>query len=89
MLRLRRDDVAFLLLVEIHDTLDGDVVGLGGAGGKDYFFGGSADEGRNLSAGVLNGVVGFPTIEVGARVRVPIAREIEGEHGVEDPRVHR
>ncbi|CAN6542026.1 unnamed protein product [Malus baccata var. baccata] len=43
VLRLGGDDVALLVLVEVHDALDRDVVALGGAGGKDDFFGGGAD----------------------------------------------
>ena len=36
----------------------------------------------------LDGGVGFPAVEVRAGVRVPVAGEVEGEHGVEHPRVH-
>jgi len=78
-----------LVLVEMHDALDGDVVGLCSTGGEDYLLGGRADEGRDLSARVFHGLVGFPAVEVGARVRVSETREIERQHRVHYTRVHR
>lgn len=84
VLRLGGDDVALLLFIEVHDALDGDVVGLGGAGGEDDFLGGGVDEGGDLGAGALDGVVGLPAVEVGAGVGVAEAGEVVGEHGVED-----
>ena len=38
MLRLRDDDVAFLRIVEGHDTSDRDAVGFSGVRGDDKFF---------------------------------------------------
>lgn len=84
MLRLRGDDVALVVLVEVHEALDGDVVGLGGARGEDDFLRGRVDEVGDLLAGVFDGVVGFPAVEVGAGVGVAVAGEVVGEHGVED-----
>ncbi|WVZ12382.1 hypothetical protein V8G54_016912 [Vigna mungo] len=89
VLRLRGYHVPLLVLIEMHDALDGDVVGLGRTGGEDYLLGGRAYEGRYLSARVFHGVVGFPAVEVGARVRVSETREIERQHRVNYTRVHR
>lgn len=89
MLGLGGDDVALLVFVEVHDALDGDVVGLGGAGGEDDLFGGGVDEGGDLGAGALHGLVGFPAVEVGAGVGVAESGEVVGEHGVQNPRVYR
>lgn len=89
MLSLRGDDVALLVLVEVQDSLDRDVVGLGGAGGEDNFLRGSADERSDLGASGFDGVFGFPAEEVGPGMRVAVARDIERQHSVEDTRVHR
>jgi len=88
VLGLRGDDVAAAVAVEAHDALDGDVVALGGAGGEEDLARVGADEGGDAGARGLDGGVGLPAVEVGAGVRVAVAGEVEGEHGVEDARVH-
>ena len=77
MLSLRGDDMALLVLVEVQDSLDRDIVGLGGTGGEDDFFRGSADERGDLGASGFDGVFGFPAVEVGPGVGVAVVREIE------------
>lgn len=42
-----------------------------------------------MGTGRLDGLVGFPAVEVGPGMRVAEAGEIVREHGVEDSRVHR
>lgn len=79
--------MAAALAVEAHDALDGDVVALGGARGEEDLARVGADEGGDAGASVLYGGVGLPAVEVGTGVRVPVAREVEGKHGVEDTRV--
>nr|GMC64032.1 hypothetical protein TorRG33x02_119620 [Ipomoea batatas] len=71
VLRLGSDDVALLLLVEMHDALNGDVIGLGSARSENNLLGGSIDEGRDVGPGCLDGPVRFPAVEMGARVQRP------------------
>lgn len=89
MLGLGGDDMALGGAVEVEEALDGDVVGLGGAGGKDDLFRGGVDEGGDLGAGGFDGGFGFPTVEVGAAVGVAVLGDVVREHGVEDAWVHR
>ena len=65
-----RDDVVAALAIHLGDALDGQVVRLGGAGGKNDLLGGGADELRNLLAGRLNGLLRLPTKGVIAAGRV-------------------
>lgn len=88
MLRLGGDDMALLVLIKMQDALYGDVIGFGGAGGKDDFFRRSVDQVRDLGPGRFDGLVGFPAVEVGAGVRVPVKGDIVREHGVQDAGVH-
>ncbi|GMN34177.1 hypothetical protein TIFTF001_004558 [Ficus carica] len=89
VLGLRGDDVALLLPVEMHDALDGDVVALGGAGGKDNLLRRRADKVSDLRARVLDRSVGLPAEQVGTGVRVSVLRQIERHHRVEDTRIDR
>ncbi|PON35628.1 LOW QUALITY PROTEIN: hypothetical protein PanWU01x14_334680 [Parasponia andersonii] len=88
VLGLGGDHVALLLLVEVHDALDGDVVALGGAGGEDDLLR-RADEIGHLGARGLRRLVRLPPVHVGPGVRVSVLGHIKGQHGVENPRVHR
>ncbi|PON92143.1 hypothetical protein TorRG33x02_119620 [Trema orientale] len=89
VLGLGGDHVALLLLVEVHDALDGDVVALGGAGGEDDLLRRRADEIGHLGARGLHRLVRLPPVHVGPGVRVSVLGHIKGQHGVENPRVDR
>ena len=83
------DDVVAALAVHLGDALDGEVVGLGGAGGEDDLLGGGADELGDLLAGLLDGLLGFPAEAVVAAGGVA---EVAGEvrhHGFEHAGVER
>ena len=54
------DDVVALLLVHRGDALDGEVVALGRAAGEDDLLAGRADQGGDLVAGLLDGLLGLP-----------------------------
>src|SRR5208283_876229 len=54
------DDVVAALAVHLGDTLDGEVVALGGAGGKDDLLRAGADQLGNLLTRGFDGLLGFP-----------------------------
>lgn len=89
VLRLGGDDVALGRPEEVKEAFDGDVVGLGGAGGEDDFLRGGVDEGGDLGAGGFDGGFGFPAVEVGPTMGVAVLGDEIREHGVEDTGVHR
>lgn len=89
MLRLSGDDVTLLIFVEVHESLDGDVVGFRGAGGEEELFRIGVDQIGDLGAGGFDGGFRFPAKEVGTGVGVAESMHKEGEHGVEDARVDR
>ena len=83
------DDVVAALAVHLGDALDGEVVGLGGAGGEDDFLGGAADERGDLLACLVDGLLGFPAEAVIARSGVAEDAGEVGHHGFEHARVER
>ena len=82
VLGLSGDNVPDPLLVKVRDPLNGEVVGLGGAGGEDDLFGGGANEGGDLGAGVLDGALGVPSVLVGFGVGVSVGSDLWGDFGV-------
>ena len=89
MIRLRGDDVRLSSFVKVSHALDGHVVGLGGSRREDDLLGVGADDGRDVRACLLDGVLGFPAVHVRAAVRVSVLLHEVGHHGVENPRVDR
>ena len=71
----------------MHNAFYGDIVRFGGAGSEDDLFRRGVDQCGDLCASGLDGLVGLPAVEVGARVRVAVACEVVRKHGVENPRV--
>jgi hypothetical protein len=65
------DDVVAALAVHLGDALDGEVGGLGGAGGEDDLLGGRADELGDLLAGLLDALLGLPAEAVVAAAALP------------------
>ena len=83
------DDVVAALAIHLRDALDGQVVALGGAGGKDDLLGGCADQLGNLLARRLDGLLRLPSKGVVAAGRVA---ELGGEvrhHRFQHPRIER
>ena len=89
VLGLDRDDVLAALGVEIRRALDGQVVGLGGAGGPDDFARIGVDQPGDLGAGVFHGLFGLPAEGVAARGRVAEMLIQPGHHLVDHARVDR
>ncbi len=83
------DDVVAALAVHLGDALDGEVVGLGGAGGEDDLLGGGADQFGDLLAGFLDGLFGFPAEGVVAAGGVAEDAGEVRHHGLEHARVER
>ena len=84
-----RDDVIALLLVELAGPLEGQVDALGSAGGEDDLFLVPADQGGDLLARPIHGLLGLPSERVAARGGVA---ELSGEirhHRLQDPRIER
>ena len=89
VVRLRRDDVGLAPLVKVAHALDGHVVGLGGAAGEDDLLGVGSDDGRDVRACLLDGVLGFPAVHVRAAVRVSVLLDEVGQHRVENAGIYR
>ncbi len=83
------DDVVAALTVHLGDALDGEVVGLGGAGGEDDLLRGRADELGDLLAGLFDGGFGFPSKGVVAAGGVAEDSGEVGHHGFEHARIER
>ena len=82
-------DVVAFLAVHLGHALDGQVVGLSGAGGEDDLLRSGVDEGGDLLAGGVNPLLGLPAEAVVAAGGVA---ELVGEvrqHRLQHPRVHR
>lgn len=91
VLDLRGDDVLALGRVEVRDTLDGEVVGLGGTGRPDDLAGVGIDQLGDLATGVLSRFLGFPAEEMRTRGRVAevaVNQQAVG-HFLSDTRIHR
>ena len=76
------DDVVAALAIHLRNALDGQVVALGGAGGKDDLLGGGADELGDLLARRLHGLLRLPAKGVVAAGRVA---ELGGEDKASSP----
>ncbi|MNO99907.1 hypothetical protein D3C76_916900 [compost metagenome] len=91
VLDLRGDDVLALAGVEVRDTLDRQVVGLGGAGGPDDLARIGIDQFGDLAAGVFHRFLGLPAEHVGTRGRVAeiAVHQQAVSHFLSDTRIHR
>lgn len=91
VLGLAGDDVVLLAaaLEEAGNTFDAHVVALGGSGGEDDFLWISTDQLGNVGTGSFDGLVGFPTVGMCARMWVSIEAGEERKHGIEYSRVGR
>src|SRR5271170_1948359 len=81
------DDVIAALPVHLSNTFNREVVALGRSRGKDYLLRSCADELRNLFAGGLNTLLGFPTERVIAAGRVAKLRGEERQHRLQHSRI--
>ena len=84
-----RDQVFSLAVVKVGRTLDGEVVGLGGAGSPNDFPGIGVHQCRDLATRLLHRMIGIPTEHVGARSRVAEEFAEVGNHLRGHARVHR
>ena len=75
--------------VELGEPFDRQIVRLGGSRSENDFLGFGPDQVRDLDAGLFNGLLALPAEYVGAAVRVSEEVGHVGEHGVENPEVHR
>lgn len=64
--------------VEVSHSFDAKVVGFGGTGGENDFFGRGADERGHLGSGFFDGGFGFPAVAVSAGVWVSIGSNLFG-----------
>ena len=81
------DDVIALFLVHLGDALDGKVVALGGAGGKDDFLRGRADQLGDAFARLLHRLLGHPSkLMVAAGSVAEVLGEV-GQHLFHHPRI--
>jgi len=83
----RHDGVTTLVRASAPRTEDGDVVGLGAAGGEADLVGVGAEAAGDALAGLVERRAGVATPAVHAR-RVPEARAVERQHRVEDLGAH-
>ncbi len=83
------DDVVAAFAVHLRNALDGQVVALGGAGGKDDLLGGCADQLGNLLARRLHGLLGLPSKGVVAAGRIAELGGEVGQHRLQNPRIQR
>ena len=81
------DDVIALFLVHLGDTLDGKVVALGRARGKDDFLGRRADQLGDALARLLHRLLGNPSEFVVAAGRVAELLRVVGQHLFQHPRI--
>ncbi|MNX97399.1 hypothetical protein D3C86_1297620 [compost metagenome] len=96
VLDLGGDEVLALLGVHLGDALEGEVDRLGGPGGQDDLLAAGvapvvqrADQQGDLLAGLLDALLGGPPVGVvAARGVAEVLGEV-GQHGLEDPGVHR
>ena len=83
------DNVVPLLPIHLGHALEGQVVGLGGAGGEDDLLGRCVDQIGNLAAGFIDSLFRLPAKLMIAARRVAIHLGKERQHLLEDSRVHR
>mmetsp|Transcript_24902 Transcript_24902/g.33362 ORF Transcript_24902/g.33362 Transcript_24902/m.33362 type:complete len:326 (+) Transcript_24902:480-1457(+) len=86
---LGRDDVLLFVAVKACQSLQAQVVRLGGARGEHDLFGGGADEVSDVFARIFTGLLRLPAEGVRARVRVTVALSHERHHFVENSWVDR
>ena len=89
VLGLGGDNVVLFGLVEMGDTLDGHVVGLGGTRSEDDFFGVSANEIGNMFSTLLDPFFGLPAVGMGSRVRIAVLVGHVWHHLIHNARVDR
>ncbi len=83
------DDVVAALAVHLRDALDGEIIGLGSAGGEDDLLGGGADQLGNLFAGLFHALLGLPSKGVVAAGSVAELHAEVGHHRFEHAGVQR
>ena len=83
------DDVVAALAVHLRNALDGQVVALRGAGGKDDLLGAGADQLGDLLARGLHGLLGLPAEGVVAAGGVAEHGGEVGHHRLQHPRIER
>mmetsp|Transcript_30455 Transcript_30455/g.71157 ORF Transcript_30455/g.71157 Transcript_30455/m.71157 type:complete len:467 (-) Transcript_30455:143-1543(-) len=88
VLRLRGDDVLLLALVEASNTLDRHVVALSRTRSPYDLLGVCSDQRRNLCPCLLHRTLRLPAIVVAPRMRVPVLPRHQGQHCVQNARVH-
>lgn len=86
--RLGRDDVVLLSLVELGDSLHGDVVALRGARSENDFFRRSSDQLSNLLSRLLDRLSSAPSENVCSRVRITIILSKVRKHRLEHSGIH-
>mmetsp|Transcript_20258 Transcript_20258/g.71617 ORF Transcript_20258/g.71617 Transcript_20258/m.71617 type:complete len:489 (+) Transcript_20258:292-1758(+) len=89
VLRLCGDDVVLALLVELRHALHRDVVRLRRTRREHDLARVGANQGRNLRARVLDGLLGLPAVPVRARVRVAVPLRQVRHHRVQHAGVER
>ena len=89
VLSLHRNDVLATFGVKTGGPFDRKVVGLRGARRPDDFTGICVNEGRDLVAGALDGLFGFPSVGMATGSRVSEMLEKPGHHLVDHTRIHR
>ena len=83
------DEVLASGLVEMRRAFDGEVVGLGRAGGPNDFAGVSSDQGGDVSTGFFYRFFCFPTPCMATRGRIAKVLAQPGNHGVDHAGVDR
>src|SRR5580658_9995019 len=83
------NDVVAPLAIHLGYALDGQVIALGRARGKDDFLGGGANQLRYLLASMLYGLLGFPSEGVVAAGCITELGGEEGNHRLKHARIHR
>jgi len=85
VLGLDGDQVLALALVELGGALDGQVVGLGGTRGPDHLTRVGTDQGGDMLAGNLDGLLGSPAIGMAAGGGVAELFVQVGQHRLNHP----
>src|SRR3984885_912812 len=83
------NDVVAALTIHLGYALDGQVVALGRARGKDDFLGGGANQLGYLLTSLLYGLLGFPSKGVVAAGCITELGGEEGNHRIKHTRIHR
>ena len=84
MVNLGSNDVLLLVSVERCDTLEAEIVRLGGSTGEDDFLLLSSDQARDMFSGVFTSLFGLPSEAVGTGVRVSETLSQVWEHLVKN-----